>query len=54
MRNTLDEYEGIARLVEGKTSLVFTEKGKLTTGYDGAKNIVNAGYDFLGQGRQCI
>jgi len=50
MRNTLDEYEGVTRLFEGKNKLVFTRDGKLTTGYDGAKSTVNAGYAFLGQG----
>ena len=36
----------MTRLEEGKTKLVFDSAGKLQTGYEGHKSVVNAGYAF--------
>ncbi len=45
-REILDELEGVSRLQKGKNKLVFDDAGKLSTGYEGKKNVVNAGYFF--------
>ena len=51
-RSILDELEGVSRLQDGASKLVFKDSaGKLTTGYEGHKSVVNAGYAFLGEGR---
>jgi hypothetical protein len=52
-RSILDELEGVSRLQDGASKLVFKDSaGKLTTGYEGHKSVVNAGYAFLGEGRR--
>ena len=49
-REILDEIEGISRLEKGKKTLVFDDAGKLSTGYEGKKNVVNVGYRFTAEG----
>ena len=48
-REILDELEGITRLEKGKNTLVFDDAGKLSTGYEGAKSVVNTGYRITGE-----
>ena len=52
VRSILDELEGVTRLAEGTTSLVYKEAGKdtLTTGYEGIKSILDTGYSFARKG----
>lgn len=52
VRSILDELEGVSRLKEGRTSLVFKEASneRLTTGYEGVKSILDKGYDFARKG----
>lgn len=52
IRSILDELEGVSRLREGRTSLVFKEASseRLTTGYEGVKSILDKGYDFARKG----
>jgi len=54
VRSILDELEGVTRLAEGTTSLVYKETGKetLTTGYEGIKSILDKGYSFARKGVQ--